>query len=157
MMRRLLVLPVFPVLLSLVFVSPAHADTRPFHARIDLAQVGEPTPDPRCAAPMVLVTLTGNGSIPRLGRVSAEGSHCIIDDPADPNFTDGILALDNARGSLLIEYSGLDEGGVLEGTFTIVGGTGIYAGATGGGVLTGIADSSTGRGSGRLEGTITVP
>lgn len=156
-MRRRLIPPILAVLLSVTFLAPVQADTRPFHARIDLTQVGDPAADPRCPAPMVLVTLTGSGSIPRLGRVSADASHCIIDDPADPNFTNGILVLENPRGSLFLEYSGLDEGGSLEGTFTIVGGTGVYAGATGGGTLTGIAEASTGRGSGRLEGTITVP
>ena len=108
-------------------------------------------------APMVLVTFTGSGSVPRVGRVSADASHCIIDDPADPDFTNGILVLDNPRGSLFIEYSGLDDGGSLNGTFTIVGGTGTFAGASGGGTLTGLADPGTRRGSGRLEGSITVP
>jgi hypothetical protein len=145
------------VLAVVVFGTPTQAETdRHFRARIDLTQTGPPVPDARCSAGTVLVSFTGSGNMTRGGRVSAEASHCIVDDPAVEPFTDGEMTLSSRRGDLFIEYEGNDAAGDLSGTFVITGGTGDFAGATGGGTLSGTADPA-GIGRGILEGTISVP
>ena len=133
---------------------PLRAGGAAFRVRFELVQTGPPAPDPRCVAPTVLVSFTGTGNGSRVGRVSAEASHCIVDDPSVQPFDHGMLRLVNARGEIFIEYEGTDTGGVLEGTFSIVGGTGAYAGVTGGGTLTGRASADEERGVGVLQGWI---
>jgi hypothetical protein len=135
---------------------PADATAaRRFRVRVDLAQTGGPVADPsRCAAPTEVVFLEGTGNGAGLGRVTVTASHCIIDDPADPNFGNGLMTISGGRGDIFLSYSGTDTGGVLEGTFTITGGTGAYAGATGGGTFSGLGSATEQRGSGVLEGTI---
>jgi len=128
---------------------------RHFRARIELIQTGPPAPDARCPAGTVLVSFTGIGNVTRAGRVSAEASHCIVDDPAVEPFTSGEMTLSSRRGDLFIEYEGSDAAGDLSGTFVITGGTGDFAGATGGGTLRGTAGAAGGRAI--LEGTISVP
>jgi len=105
---------------------------------------------------MVLVEFTGRANATRLGGLDAQASHCIIDDPADPDFLSGELTLSGTRGSIFVEYSGLDMGGDLSGTWTVTGGSGDYAGASGGGTLSGRA-ATDGRGVVRLEGSLTIP
>lgn len=134
----------------------ALSETR-FRARIELVQTGDPAPHVRCPAGTVLVSFTGSGNVTRTGPVSAVASHCIVDDPAVEPFTEGEMTLSSRRGDILIEYEGNDAAGDLSGTFAIVGGTGDFAGATGGGTLSGRADADFGMGRGVLEGTITLP
>jgi hypothetical protein len=130
---------------------------RHFRARLDFVQSGPPVADARCAAPTVLVSFTGSGSATRMGRVTAVGSHCIIDDPAETAFTNGELVLSSGRGQLFITYSGTDTAGSLDGTFIITGGSGAFADATGEGTLSGNAFAGEERGFGILEGSITLP
>jgi hypothetical protein len=92
-----------------------------------------------------------------MGPISVEGSHCIVDDPADPNFSDGLGVLSSARGEMSFEYSGTDVAGVLDGTFVITGGTDTFAGASGSGTLRGTASAEEERGSLRLRGRIVLP
>jgi hypothetical protein len=146
--------------LLLLFAPPTSSQAgseKAFGARLRLMQTGPPEADPRCPAPTVLVSLVGSGVASRLGRVSAVASHCIEDDPASIPFTAGLLVMSNPRGDLFIEYSGTDTAGDLEGTFVITGGTGRYAGAAGGGTLSGRGSPEEERGSIRLEGTVTIP
>jgi hypothetical protein len=128
-----------------------------FRARLDFVQSGPPVADPRCPASMVLVSFTGSGNATRMGRVTAVGSHCIIDDPAETGFTNGELVLSSGRGQVFIDYSGNDTAGSLDGTFVITGGSEAFAGATGEGTLSGTAFADEERGFGILEGTIEIP
>ena len=137
-------------------VSASPTADSPFRARFHLVQAGPPAPDARCPDGTVLVSLTGSGNVNGAGRVSATASHCIVDDPAVEPFTDGEMTLSGRRGDLFIEYEGHDAAGELSGTFVITGGTEEYAGATGGGTLSG-RGSTSGEGRGILEGTIDVP
>lgn len=138
------------------------AATFRFRATFEATQLGEPEPSPRCPAGQVLVRIEGRGTATRIGRVDVTMSHCIIDDPAEPDFTNGEMVLTSIRGdAIFIQYAGTDtpsgEGtGTIEGTFTIVGGSGAYAGASGGGTLSGTS-STGGSGVGLLNGTITLP
>jgi hypothetical protein len=145
------------VVLLIAFGSRIHAAAdRHFRANLDLVQSGPLVPDARCPAGTVLVSFTGSGSVTREGRVSVAASHCIVDDPAVEPFTDGQMTLSGRGGDIFIEYEGNDAGGAVTGTFVITGGTGDFAGASGGGTLTGRAGLDGG-GRGRLDGTISVP
>jgi hypothetical protein len=150
------VLVVAAVFVVTLCVSANPTADSPFRARFHLVQTGPPVADARCADGTVLVSFTGSGNISGAGRVSATASHCIVDDPAVEPFTDGEMTLSGRRGDLFIEYEGNDAAGELSGTFVITGGTEEYAGATGGGTLSGRA-STSGEGRGTLEGTIDVP
>ena len=130
---------------------------RRFRAVLEGIQTGQPVADARCPSPTLLVSFTGSGNATRLGRVTVDASHCIIDDPAETAFTNGILVLSNARGQLFIQYSGTDTAGSLEGNFIITGGSGAYAGATGEGTLSGTASAEEERGSLMLDGRIELP
>jgi hypothetical protein len=154
-MRKRLFRITLGVLLIVGFTLPVHAGRAArFRVRLDLVQTGPPTPSPRCPASTVLVSLTGSGTGTRLGPVSADASHCIVDDPSVPSFDEGTMRLSSRHGDIFIEYSGTDTDGVIEGTFTIVGGTGAYEGATGGGTLSGFASREEERGFGLLDGRI---
>jgi hypothetical protein len=143
------------ILVAALFVPIDAGAARRFRVRVDLVQTGGPTEDPaRCAPPTEVVELGGNGNGAGLGRVTVTASHCIVDDPADPNFTNGLMTISAARGDIFLSYSGTDTAGVLEGTFTITGGTGLFAGATGSGTFSGVGSASEQRGSGVLEGSI---
>ena len=133
------------------------ATTRRLLIRFEAGVAGEPVSDPRCAAPMVLVELEGSGRSNVLGAVVAEASHCIIDDPSDPGINDGLMTIIGEDGTIDLTYSGTDDAGDLSGVFIITGGTGAYAGATGEGTFSGIADSATNTGSVLMRGRITLP
>jgi hypothetical protein len=152
MSRATLAAAVFIVVL---FGGQTHADPSHFRARIELEQTGPPVPAARCPAGTVLVSLTGTGNMTGSGRLSADASHCIVDDPSVEPFANGIMTLSTRRGELFIEYEGNDAAGELTGTFIITGGTGDFAGADGGGTLRGTAGLDGGRGI--LEGTISTP
>lgn len=156
-MRPIRRFPIFLLLALLAAPQSTQAATSRFSAVLHLSQTGEPEPSPRCAAPTVLLSLEGDGTVSRVGRVTAAGSHCIVDDPADPNFTGGELVLVAAGGSLLLSYSGTDTAGDLEGTFTITGGTGAFAGASGEGTLSGVALPDAESGIVMLRGRLTLP
>jgi hypothetical protein len=144
------------VVLAAAVLSPDTASAaRRFRVRVDLAQTGGPVVDlSRCAAPTEVVFLDGDGNGTGLGRVTVTASHCIVDDPADPNFTNGLMTISGGRGDIFLSYSGTDTAGDLSGVFTITGGTGDYAGATGGGTFTGLGSASEQRGSGVFDGSI---
>ena len=142
------------------FALPSAADpqtTSRFRARLDLFVVGDPVPSDRCGSGQELVILAGDGNASGVGRVIADASHCVADDVSVPDFTAGLMTLVGRRGDLSIAYSGLDVAGDLSGTWTIVGGTGEYVGATGDGTFAGIADTVENRGVIRLDGTVTTP
>ncbi len=142
---------------SIAAVSSAEAATRRFTALVTSVQTSAPTPSPRCAAPRVQVTFAGSAIGTLFGRASVHHMHCIIDDPADPTFTNGEMVIDGARGDLVLRYSGTDTGGELEGTFTIVGGTGAFRGATGEGTFLGFGVPEEERGFIVLRGRLTLP
>jgi hypothetical protein len=130
---------------------------RRFQMRLEASVVGDPITPSRCTDPMVLIELEGSGRSNVLGEVTAEASHCVIDDPADPGINDGVMTIVGEDGSIDLTYSGTDDDGDLNGVFIITGGTGAYAGASGEGTFTGIADRSTNSGSLQFRGRISVP
>lgn len=148
------------LLVLMIALDPASAEAAPgrrFVAHLDLALVGPPVSPSRCTAPLVLVELEGRGRAARLGRLTAEASHCIVDDPADEGVNDGLLTLVGAAGSLELAYSGTDVDGELRGVFLITGGTGALAGAAGEGTLSGVAVREEDRGFVLLRGRLRLP
>jgi hypothetical protein len=132
------------------------AANRRLRARFDVTQTGDPVPDPRCASPLVLVSFTGSGHSTGAGRTTIDASHCIIDDPAEPDFSSGVATLSSARGDIFITYRGTDTAGVVDGTFLVTGGTGDFAGASGSGTLSGSV-STAGTGTIDLDGRLVLP
>ena len=133
------------------------ARSRRFVARLSLELTGPPISPSRCAPPLVLVELEGEGTAARLGAVTAEASHCIVDDPADEGVSDGLLTITASGGALELTYSGTDVDGDLSGVFVITGGSGELAEATGEGSFSGIAGREEDRGLMLLRGRLAVP
>ena len=155
MLKRWILVTVAAVLVGLDITAVGLASASRFRARLDLLQVAKTPDEARCGAePRVRIDLTGEGRITRIGPVTAEGSHCTTDDLSSMPFDDGILVLSASEGDIVIVYSGSDNAGDLDGTFTISGGTGAFAGATGGGTLSGTAVPGEERGRIVLDGWI---
>ena len=94
--------------------------------------------------PVLKIDITGGGNATHLGRFTTAQSHFInVFDPSGA-FTGGTYTFTAANGDTIYgSYSGVflpvDEGRFsINGAFTIEGGTGRFAGATGGGDASGI-------------------
>ncbi len=140
----------------------------PFVAVIEKGNlIGDPFPDPaRCDPPSLVVAIEGTGFasfLRQIRPVTVHQTHCIIDDPSDPNFTNGRFKIIFATGDeILGTYSGTDvatgpDTSLLDGAFTITGGTGAFAGVSGEGVLLGRASRSGRVKPGVWTGRITIP
>jgi hypothetical protein len=120
-----------------------------------------PGPSARCPSNFG-GTITGHGTSTPLGRVAFVASDCITQDGAIYNFNRGRLIIMTVSGDqLFADYSGqfvpTGQGTnyVFSGaSFTIVGGTGRYIFASGGGQLQGTEDMVTGAGTVSLSGRI---
>jgi hypothetical protein len=119
-------------------------------------------PGGRCGPfPMITLDLQGIAVSTLLGRTTVQQSHCI--DAFDPSmaFTDGHFLETGADGSTVhgIYHGAVVPGsdptiGIIQGVWTIIGGTGRTAGATGSGVAIGTLDFVTNRVTLELVGTI---
>ena len=155
MLTRWILVTVVAVLVGSDVTAVGLASANRFRARLDLLQVAKTPDEARCGVePRVRIDLTGEGRITRIGRVTAEASHCTTDDPSSIPFDSGVLVMSASEGDIFIAYSGSDNAGDLEGTFTISGGTGVFAGATGGGTLSGAVVPGEERGRIVLDGWI---
>ncbi|KQZ34681.1 hypothetical protein [Duganella sp. Root1480D1] len=113
-----------------------------------------PGPSARCPSQFG-GTITGQGSSPLLGRVVYVGSDCITPDGNIYNFSRGRFILMTVSGDqIYANYSGqfvpTGQGTNYvfnSATFQIVGGTGQYIFASGGGQLQGGEDMATGAGN----------
>jgi hypothetical protein len=100
----------------------------------------------RCAA--LTNAISGTGQITHLGHFTTAQSHCIDPTGADPlAFTDGVFTFTAANGDTIFgTYSGrlvpTATPGLfqVDGVFTIEGGTGRFANASGGGDASGETD-----------------
>jgi hypothetical protein len=70
---------------------------------------------------------------------------------------DRIAALDGDGSTLLFEVAGTICDQKLSGTFVIVGGTGVFDQATGGGTISGVGIRGVPSDTAHFEGTITLP
>jgi hypothetical protein len=106
-------------------------------------------------------TLAGVGDSVQMGRLVFVATDCITPVPPLFNFTGRFIVTTLSGEQIYANYSGqfvpTGEGTkhVFSGaTFQIIGGTGKYAKATGGGALTGAEDIVTGNGNLKLSGQI---
>jgi hypothetical protein len=124
--------------------------------------VAAPPAPGRCSAPALTVTITdAPGTLNPFGAASTTQSHCVT--PPSLDFTDGIFTFTFASGG---SFSGTYSGTLVPiappvsfgiiGTFIITGGTGNFAGATGGGSASGTQDFATGEFTLQLNGTVTA-
>ena len=127
------------VLLCLGSAVVARADAITFVGSRDTANGPPAAPNlGRCgAAPNVLVTLAGAGSS-NLGSFTANDSHCTNPTLPTGNVFDGRFAWDFGGGNTLLgTFSGTVTLPPVQGvapfteTFTVTGGTGLFAGASG--------------------------
>jgi hypothetical protein len=143
---------------SLALVVPAAAQTTPFKADFTLEVSFVP------ATPGVFLgTTSGAGLASHLGRVAATSTE-VLDFTASPGrvtVRDGQLVMVAANGDELHwSYGGggplPDASGTtpIAGTFVITGGTGRFAGASGGGTVEGLASVVTNIVSLSYRGTI---
>lgn len=130
---------------------------------IEVTGVIQEVPGPSARCPSQFGgTITGHGSSALLGRVAFVANDCITQDGAIYNFSRGRLIIMTISGDqLFADYSGqfvpTGQGTnyVFSGaSFTIVGGTGRYVFASGGGQLQGTEDMLTGAGTVSLSGRI---
>lgn len=120
-----------------------------------------PGPSARCPS-QYGGAMTGHGNSALLGRVAFVANDCFTQDGAIYTFSRGRFILMTMSGDqLFADYSGqfvpTGQGAgyvVNGGTFTIVGGTGRYVFASGGGQLQGTEDMTTGAGTVKLNGRI---
>jgi hypothetical protein len=131
------------------------AEDLPFRSRHSGAH--QQDPNGRCKDPndplddRSTMSLSGAGHALHLGRIKVEQSHCIDLTGPDPlAFTDGLFTLTAADGDTVTgTYGGRLQPTVtpnlfyIDGTFLITGGTGRFAGASGGGAATGMTDLLT--------------
>lgn len=107
-------------------------------------------------------TMTGYGTSTQFGRVVFLGGDCVTPTGTLNTFSDGKFILTALTGELLFaNYSGQavpnSDGSAFvfsNATFQITGGTGRYAGATGGGTLNGTENAKTFQGQLQLSGRI---
>ena len=108
-------------------------------------------------------TLVGHGNDPVLGPVAFMGNDCVTPNGPLLTFSDGRITLLTRSGEVIYaNYSGqavpTGEGNKVaysNATFQIIGGTGRYHRASGGGDFTGSQDLVTGSGTIKLNGKIT--
>lgn len=168
---RCLARPFILLAMAAAAASPAHAQqARPasFTARLSFTEVVLPAqPGSGC---FLVGQLSGSGSSNQLGRVTASTQDCI--NPRDAAATSfsfhnniaptGLVFTGESGDRLFARYSGTltPRTGAphrISGLFVITGGTGRYAGATGGGVVDGheeLGQPGTGRGEVSLLGVI---
>ncbi len=134
-------------------VSPAVTQV-PFKATF--SATGKAVTGDRC--PVLTVEIHGTGNATHLGRLTDDQSHCAA--PPSLAFTDGQFAFTAANGDrlqahVLRDFVPLDPPlFTIDGHFTITGGTGRFAGATGGGDASGVQNLATGDATVSLVGTI---
>jgi hypothetical protein len=128
----------------------------PFKATFNATGTAAALPEDRC--PVLTVEIQGTGNATQLGRYTTEQSHCAA--PPSLAFTDGEFTFtaangDQIRGIYFGEFVPLDPPlFTVDGHFTVTGGTGRFAGATGGGDASGVQNLATGDVTVSLVGTI---
>ena len=140
----------------LLFTHPvAAADAVPFRGQLqgDVTRSGAP--------PVVSVNISGNGNATQLGRfaVSIPHSVTIATRTATGSYLFVAANGDTLTGAFTGYSAPTDDPNVLaiEETVTITGGTGRFAGATGGFTCERLYDTVAGTTVGSFEGTISVP
>ena len=155
------------LLLCAAASAPAGADQRPVPFKASVITQETLTLDPgRCPASFLVGTTTGKGTASQMGAVTLAATDCpLTQDGVNFFFSDGRLTLTAANGDkLTASYGGtlLPVPGAnppvhaINGTFSVTGGTGRFAGARGGGSLQGSEDIVTLKGRYEVKGMLTL-
>ncbi len=114
-----------------------------------------------CPATFLQGTTVATGNATHMGSVTMLSTDCVVQADGQIMFTDGQLLLTAANGDQVnATYSGMLLPGAeapvysLTGSYTVVGGTGRFEGATGSGSLQGSSNIVTGQGSYTATGVI---
>ena len=98
-----------------------------------------------CPPDFVPIAFAGTGALTQLGAVTIAGNDCVLFTPPTGLIADGVLTITASNGDQLFATIAGTEvlptpevPGTIEGTFAIVGGSGRFEGASGGGRFTGI-------------------
>jgi hypothetical protein len=149
----------FLILFLLITAFALAADQVPFVATFTSSVPGGNLPT--CAAGLQPISLIGTGQATHLGQFAETRTHCL--DLSTGPFSSGLFSLTGANGDTVFgTYSGyvVPSGptGAIYGVFMITGGTGKFAGSTGGGTASGTLDFATGEANDLLlKGTISRP
>ena len=114
-----------------------------------------------CPTTLLQGTTVASGKATHMGSVSLRSTDCVVVESGQFTFTDGRLVLTAANGDQIIAtYSGMLLPSAelpvysLSGSYTVIGGTGRFEGATGAGTLQGSSNIVTGRGGYTATGFI---
>jgi hypothetical protein len=136
--------------------TPSAVKQVPFKGVFNATGTAAVIPGDRC--PVLTVHIVGPGTATHLGRLTTDQSHCA--EPTSLAFTDGEFTLtaangDELRGTYFGDFVPLEPPlFTIDGHFTFTGGTGRFAGATGGGDASGVQNLATGDATVTLVGTI---
>ena len=136
----------------------------PFKASVTTTETLLPNPAVCPAFPFLTGTTTGSGNASHMGAITFVSTDCVMPSPTSFSFSDGKLTVTGANGD---EVRAVYNGELLpvpdaapftlftvSGSYSIVGGTGRFAGATGSGALQGTTNIVTKQGQIELRGTI---
>ena len=160
---RLLRPLVFACAAAALFASglTAAKSSKPFQATITISEQLVPVGTTEC---QFIGAITGTGQATHMGKLATASQDCVNQISATTfSFASQQVVLTAANGDqVFASYGGtlnFESGvGVITGGYTITGGTGRFAGATGGGSLQGLEEVNPATGAGRgqiqLNGTI---
>lgn len=125
------------------------------------------TADPSSRCPELITDVRGSGLATQLGKFTTVQSSCLIPSQDPLVFQDGMFVFTAADGSTLrgrfggrivpTPTSSQDDQFLIEAPFTLVGGTGRFRGAKGGGSGSGLLSPSLGEANIVLDGNIQLP
>jgi len=114
-----------------------------------------------CPTTFLQGTTVARGNATHMGSVTLRSTDCVVQAGGQFTFTDGQLVLTAANGDQVIAtYSGMLLPSAelpvytLTGSYTVIGGTGRFEGATGSGTLQGSSNIVTGQGGYTATGFI---
>lgn len=120
-------------------------------------------PDPSCPS-FLGGTTTGKGIATQLGVISLVATDCVTPGATTFTFSNGVLTLTNTNGDeLTASYQGTLSPlaspiptpiYTIDGRYTVTGGTGRFANASGSGYMKGVQNVQTGQGQYVLTGTL---
>ena len=129
---------------------------------------GQVTNAPGGRCPALTGTVQGSGVATMFGQFTNAQTHCLDPNGSDPlGLTDGSFTYTNTNGDTIFgAYSGrleptptssADNLYLLYGNFIVAGGTGAFAGASGGGAVSGWVNVATGDYGASDDGALSPP
>jgi hypothetical protein len=150
---RVLLLSTLAALAALAIALPASAEsTQVFRAEFRDVETGCPTGVDLCGKGVIQGFGTVTTTLTLTSFAPGPGANCVTAT------ADRVVTLDSdGTSTLLLAVAGTICGHTAEATFTITSGTGVFAGATGGGTLSGVILPDPQGDAVQYLGTITLP